>query len=159
MPSFVGSYSVSTLAVSTSPPVLTGTTHTGSQYIHTMKQLSAEESPAHTFNDPRTVAAITHARARSHKDQTSISPARVKWIEATNKILHTSQDHSARTIGDALRVGAREHMSEVDTFDGKGARAGKGCEIGRREGRELVTVQPVIDGRMKDVGRANKVGL
>lgn len=83
----------------------------------------------------------------------------MRWIESTTKAILTSQEHSRRDISDALRVGGREHMSSVDPFDGGGARAGERCKIpesrsfGETDPGTLVTVKPVVDGRMRDLSR------
>ena len=64
--------------------------------------------------------------------------------------------HSREHIGDALNVGAREHMSGVDCYDGQKARtgeeSGKGGGMKKLEG-DLITIRPAVDGRLKDKGR------
>jgi 5'-nucleotidase len=58
-------------------------------------------------------------------------------------------------------VAEREHMSDVDTFDGGSVRRGRGeaDEKGKREVSQeregdLLTIHPEVDGRLKDIARA-----
>jgi len=128
----------------------------GSQYIHVMKQLTAKGVPGHL--DAQTKEAIARARAEwIHGGNSPVSEMRMKWVEATNKVLHASQAHSRRNISDALRVGGREHMSPVDPFDGQGARLND-CKVVQpstddENMENLVHIQPVKDGRLRDMGR------
>lgn len=56
---------------------------------------------------------------------------------------------------DQVSVSAREHMSEVDCFDGGKARKGSiGGVKEVNENEDLITIHPVIDGRLKDEGRS-----
>jgi 5'-nucleotidase len=54
---------------------------------------------------------------------------------------------------DQINVSAREHMSEVDCFDGGKARKGSIGEV-KQEVSDLITIHPRIDGRLKDEGRS-----
>ncbi len=83
------------------------------------------------------------------------------WRRVAGIALHWSRGH----YRDHLRVTGREHMSDVDCFDGgrmrKGefggdqVKQGKGQETEELSGAEedLVTIHPVVDGRLKDEGR------
>lgn len=151
----------------------------GSQYIHRMRRLIHLKSAPGNHLDASTSEAISRARAQdpspspsgtSTPTAASHSPTmqtRNRWVEvATHALQARVQAHSRRNIGDALRVGGREHMSGVDSFDGDGARRGgdesqsEGETTGDNgeEGKEkdLITVKPVVDGRMLDVARKGK---
>lgn len=133
--------------------------------------------------DRATSEALSRAREQDPSPSPSPSPAgspaltftpespstqtRNRWVEATTKVLRARvQAHSRGNICDALRVGGREHMSAVDSYDGGGARLGLGHEEKEKEGgkegkgeegdEDLVTVKPVVDGRMLDVARKKK---
>lgn len=93
------------------------------------------------------------ASATSH----TISKAKQRWLKATEMIVNFERQrapsgHSITEIGDALRVAQQEHMTDIDRFDGAGARGG-GADTKRPKKVELVVVSPVVDGRLKDVGR------
>lgn len=124
-----------------------------------MKQSSVHASSPLKHRDAATDAAISYARSQWALTHSPITSSRMKWVQATNKVLLASQKHSARNIGAALRVGGHEHMSVVDPFDGEGARAGERCKIPENsrvkmeEPADLVTIRPVVDGRMLDIAR------
>ncbi|CAE6416264.1 unnamed protein product [Rhizoctonia solani] len=113
----------------------------GSQYIHTFKAHKSEHSP--TFLSSSSVHTISKAKQR--------------WIKATEMIVNFEKQraptsHSVAEIGDALRIAQREHMTDIDRFDGARARCGKVSQSKRNI--DLVVVSPVTDGRLKDLGRA-----
>lgn len=63
--------------------------------------------------------------------------------------------HSIAEIGDALRIAQREHMTDIDKFDGAKARCGDTAGASKSKGKiDLVVVSPLVDGRLKDLGRA-----
>jgi 5'-nucleotidase len=123
-----------------------------------MKQFSAEKSSS-KHHDAATGDAISYARSQWAPTHSPVTFPGMKWVQATTKALLAFQTHSARHIGDALRIGGREHMSVVDPFDGKGARAGERCKIPGNSSKQMedpgdpVRVHPVIDGRMFDIAR------
>ncbi|PIL23766.1 hypothetical protein GSI_13516 [Ganoderma sinense ZZ0214-1] len=99
----------------------------------------------------------------------SMSPSRIgdMWRRVAGAALRWSRGH----YRDNLRISGREHMSDVDCFDGAKVRKGRfereeaKVEGEAKEGRgeddvevtgfeeDLVTIFPVIDGRLKDEGR------
>ncbi|KAI1790780.1 Metallo-dependent phosphatase [Ganoderma leucocontextum] len=99
----------------------------------------------------------------------SMSPSRIgdMWKRVAGAALRWSRGH----YRDNLRISGREHMSDVDCFDGAKVRRGrferdeakvedeldegKGGEKIELAGFEedLVTIYPVVDGRLKDEGR------
>ncbi|KAF8322522.1 Metallo-dependent phosphatase [Clavulina sp. PMI_390] len=134
----------------------------GSQYIHKMKQLTEDDVSSRRHQDEETESAINRAREEWKKQSPllSRSAANKRWLEITHKVLQASQEHSEAVIADALRICRREHMSDVDAFDGSRARkfptslaqeAVKRLQQAHEE--DLVTVKPVLDGRLRDVAR------
>lgn len=95
----------------------------------------------------------------------SISPSRIGdiWRRVAGAALHWSRGH----YRDNLRISGREHMSDVDCFDGAKVRKGRfereeakvqdEAKESKGEGEgfeeDLVTIFPVVDGRLKDEGR------
>ena len=104
----------------------------------------------------------------------SMSPGRAigdMWRRVAGIALRWSRGH----YRDHMRISGREHMSEVDCFDGEKMRKGrfgrdqaKKVEEGAmdKEGKDgeenaeltgseedLATIHPVVDGRLKDEGR------
>ena len=99
----------------------------------------------------------------------SMSPSRISdmWKRAAGAALRWSRGH----YRDNLRISGREHMSDVDCFDGAKVRKGRfereekvwdprkdqrkreeDVELTGLE-EDLVTIFPVVDGRLKDEGR------
>ncbi|KAH7107747.1 Metallo-dependent phosphatase [Auriculariales sp. MPI-PUGE-AT-0066] len=76
-----------------------------------------------------------------------IQGARERWRNAAHKVV----EHR-RHIRDASSIANREHMSDFDCFDGQAARTGKVAE--KRSPVEVITIHPVVDGRLKDVARS-----
>ena len=92
----------------------------------------------------------------------SLSPSRAigdMWRRVAGIALRWSRGH----YRDNLRVTGREHMSDVDCFDGDGMRKGRfarpkveqATEDEELDGTEedLANIHPVVDGRLKDEGR------
>ncbi|KAF8906004.1 Metallo-dependent phosphatase-like protein [Gymnopilus junonius] len=65
--------------------------------------------------------------------------------------------HKARTkfhYQNHFKICETEHMSTVDPFDGNSARKGHEClQKAEEEDKDLPTVSPEIDGRLKDIAR------
>ncbi|KAJ1307540.1 hypothetical protein OPQ81_001637 [Rhizoctonia solani] len=113
----------------------------GSQYIHTFKAQKAEHVPKF----------LSSSSART------ISKAKQRWLKAAEMIVNFEKQraptsHSVAEIGDALRIAQREHMTEIDRFDGAKARCGRASKS--KGNIDLVVVSPAADGRLKDLGRA-----
>ncbi|TBU28887.1 Metallo-dependent phosphatase [Dichomitus squalens] len=104
----------------------------------------------------------------------SLSPGRAigdLWRRAAGIALRWSRGH----YRDHMRISGREHMSEVDCFDGETMRKGKFEKDRTKEesqdtekkqgkggeenaeltgsGEDLATIHPIVDGRLKDEGR------
>ena len=74
-------------------------------------------------------------------------------------------NRSKKRMDDAFSVSGREHMAGVDCYNGVSTRgAGRdGISEGERKSldeeveaearKHLVTIEPVVDGRMKDLAR------
>lgn len=105
-----------------------------------MKQLP---HPATPLNES-TKGVVSRART-GHAEAVS------RWRQAGK--LAVAAIHSRKNIGEALHVGGREHMSHVDCFDGSAARCGKPAESKTNE--DLITVRPVVDGRLKNFGKGD----
>ena len=106
-----------------------------------------------------TLRIISRERGRQAKHRSSL-PA-IHWRLAASKILHKTRAgvHYADHIG----VTEREHMSDVDCFDGASMRgAGPKTESGQAKEAveaneaesDLLTIHPEVDGRLKDEGRS-----
>jgi hypothetical protein len=129
-----------------------------------MKQLSEESLHARNHIQPSTDDILIRARelwlrncdqeAKLSEDPESEDGAQVRWVVRTNQVLEESQEHCRETITEALWVSDSENMSEVDQFDGRKARTGTSSEVEQDPGTDLVKVRPVLDGRLKDLGRA-----
>ncbi|KZV84073.1 Metallo-dependent phosphatase [Exidia glandulosa HHB12029] len=106
----------------------------GSQYIHALQQLEESPQPKTVHLNERTDGIIRNARDR--------------WRNAAAKVLRAQRNH----VQDAFHVANREHMSNVDCYDGQAARSGTAHR--EQKGADLITIHPVVDGRMKDVARS-----
>lgn len=82
-----------------------------------------------------------------------------RWRDAMHLAVRWSRAH----YKDAIHVTTKEHMSDVDCFDGSKARASKIIDKGGKEAEDelhsygeedLAVIHPVIDGRLKDEGRS-----
>ncbi|KAG9095183.1 hypothetical protein FS749_010910 [Ceratobasidium sp. UAMH 11750] len=116
----------------------------GSQYIHTFKAQQQTSTP----------------KFLSSTTPSTLSKARQRWLKATEMIISFERQraptgHTIHEIGDALRIAQQEHMTDIDKYDGALARCGKPSGSMAPKGKiDLVVVQPVVDGRLKDLGRA-----
>ncbi|KAG9121475.1 hypothetical protein FRC07_002562 [Ceratobasidium sp. 392] len=116
----------------------------GSQYIHTFKA-QKQHSPS------KFLSAATPS---------TLSKAKQRWLKATEMIVNFERQraptgHTINEIGDALRIAQQEHMTDIDKYDGALARCGKSSGSMASKGKiDLVVVKPIVDGRMKDLGRA-----
>ncbi|ELU40365.1 flagellar associated protein [Rhizoctonia solani AG-1 IA] len=86
----------------------------------------------------------------------TISKAKQRWLKAAEMIVNFERQraptgHSVGEIGDALRIAQREHMTDIDRFDGSKARCGRTLQFKGKV--DLVVVAPIVDGRLKDLGR------
>ena len=149
----------------------------GSHFVKRMLQIKAEEDIQHL--QPSTLRLIKRekmhqeklARRSTSKSRTppgaphrdkSVPGIAGRWRQALSSALRWPRTHYREHI----RVAGREHMSDVDCFNGQAMRnsdsmmqglnesAGRsgGAERGR-ETDDLVVIHPVLDGRLKDEGR------
>jgi 5'-nucleotidase len=91
---------------------------------------------------------------RSHiRNSTDLRSVASLWKQATSAVLHWSR--SRTHYRDQLRVCGSEHMSLVDSLDGKNMRAGVPLQenLDMNINEDLLTVHPQIDGRLADEGR------
>ncbi|EJD53251.1 Metallo-dependent phosphatase [Auricularia subglabra TFB-10046 SS5] len=109
----------------------------GSQYIHVLRQMEAKKADAQVHLSNRTSGIIRNARDR--------------WKNAAARALRAQRNN----VQDALHVANREHMSDVDCYDGMAARTGAAhVKTSDNAKKDVITIHPVVDGRMKDVARA-----
>lgn len=96
------------------------------------------------------------SREQARRDNIRIqeeSSAAQNWKHAAGLAARWSR--SLAHYRDQINVTAIEDMSDVDCFDGEQARSGKTTAIRREDGtdEDLITVSPVVDGRLRDVSR------
>lgn len=95
------------------------------------------------------------ARIEKYQKIATLKGAPSKWRHAAHLALRWSRSH----YKDHIYVTEREHMSGVDCFDGAHARcapqekAGRGGDKEGEDAQDLITIHPVIDGRLHDEGR------
>ncbi|EMD38646.1 hypothetical protein CERSUDRAFT_113824 [Gelatoporia subvermispora B] len=103
----------------------------------------------------------SHSHSHSHPRSSSKGPATIgtRWRQVAGRALRWSRAHYRELIG----IAGREHMSGVDCIDGEVIRCAVerfGEEKVKREEQErereedLAVIYPVVDGRLKDEGRA-----
>ncbi len=140
--------------------------NSGCQYINKFRSL--ESIANHSFLDARTSGIINEERQNQHQHQHQSSGgeqptnAMARWKQiVVDKVLSRSK----KRMEEAFSVSGREHMAGVDCYNGTTMRgAGKEAvseqerktldEAVQVEARKhLVTIEPVVDGRMKDIAR------
>ncbi|KAI0371748.1 Metallo-dependent phosphatase [Pilatotrama ljubarskyi] len=108
-------------------------------------------------------SSSTTPRAASPTQRAKSPAGRIgdMWRRVAGLALRWSRGH----YRDHLRVTGREHMSAVDCFDGDRMRKGDFGADETKEGKaheseelngvdeDLVTIHPIVDGRLKDEGR------
>lgn len=118
----------------------------GSRYVNKMARLT-DRAHLHVA----TKAIIGKERQRRERQGIPNESKGVQsWKHAAALALR-SRSHAH--YKDQINVCGREHMSEVDCFDGGKARKGSVGDV-KHEDKDLVTIQPVVDGRLKDDGRS-----
>jgi hypothetical protein len=134
------------------------TWNSGSQYINRLTAL--ESIASQSFMDARTSQIVNEERQHYSSGQRQHGKALWKQI-VVEKVLGCSK----KQIEEAFSVSGREHMVGVDCYDGtttRGAGMGATSEEERQTSAEkiqaearkyLVTIEPVVDGRMKDIAR------
>ncbi|KAF7359391.1 Trifunctional nucleotide phosphoesterase protein YfkN [Mycena sanguinolenta] len=122
----------------------------GSHYVNTMTRL-AESDVAHLKST--TKAAIAREKARQRRDQHPSSKIASQWKHAAHLALRWSR--SRTHYQEHLNVCRVESMHPVDPCDGERVRRGEKCaepEI-KENDPDLLTISPIVDGRLKDEGR------
>lgn len=116
---------------------------------------------AHLHCDTITILARERAKAAKHARGGGLSHAvSGLWKTAAHEIIRRSR--SKAHYRNPMNISIREHMTDVDCFDGAQARAtGREgdakhedtSEDNEEEVADVVVVHPVVDGRLKNVGR------
>lgn len=126
----------------------------GSLYIHKMARLHTQETKKQVLHpDTTRILARERERLERHAPDASAAARRL-WRVAASRVLH--QSRAGAHYGDHISVSSREHMSDVDCFDGARIRgqSTNGKEEGHKTSDEdLLSISPEIDGRLKDEGR------
>lgn len=127
----------------------------GCQYINKIKYL---ENVSTTFLNPKTSQIIQNAQ--QHHNNGQEKHGAIKWREIVKKKVFRAG--SKKSVGNAFVVGQTEHMQGVDCFDGETLRGRKkpGAETkneptGDETTKDLITIRPIVDGRLRDVARDN----
>lgn len=96
------------------------------------------------------------ARIEKYQKIATLKGAPSKWRHAAHLALRWSRAH----YKDHIYITEREHMSDVDCFDGAKARCEtqeekttEGDEKEAGVGQDLITIHPIVDGRLRDEGR------
>lgn len=134
------------------------TRNSGCQYIN--KFTALENIANHSFLDAQTSKIVNEERQRQSSGQQQHGKSRWKQI-VVEKVLGRSKT----SMEGAFSVSGREHMEGVDCYNGISTRgAGRNAiseeerksldeEVGVEARKYLVTIEPVVDGRMKDIAR------
>lgn len=125
--------------------------------------MALESIADRSFLDARTskiVSDVNEERQRQSSGQQQQGKARWKQI-VVEKVLSRSK----KRMEEAFSVSGREHMVGVDCYNGTTTRgAGRDAiseqeretlddEVKAEAKKYLVTIEPVVDGRMKDMAR------
>ena len=113
-----------------------------------MEMHNRETSVLHTDTLPAVLRERARQERRRNKPAWAGSNAPQRWKLAIDWVCSRSKRH----YQDHLGVTCREHMSEVDCFNGERARAGR-SGTGPTAHGDLITISPTIDGRLKDEAR------
>lgn len=87
-------------------------------------------------------------REAQHLKRTLNSKLVQQWKHAAGLALRWSR--SKAHYQDQIKVCMQENMSDVDPFDGEKARTGDVVTVNEIEDEDLLCVNPVIDGRLRD---------
>jgi 5'-nucleotidase len=126
----------------------------GCRFVQRMSRMESQERIEQLLN-AATHEVINREQARQQRYNTSSRRDIVsKWRHAAHLALRWSRAH----YKDHIRVTETEHMSAVDCFDGDSMRGRKPHDDAEEEKldvseEDLITIHPVVDGRMKDVAR------
>ena len=124
----------------------------GATYIKRMCHRT-DRKVAHLHTETAAMIARASLSAEAHR-------ARKHWRQAIEGV--QNMIHSPSHFRIPFMLANREHMSEIDCFDGHstrhngpaGVKSLHACE-GKTsiEREDLFTITPLVDGRLKDIGR------
>ncbi|RDB21014.1 Trifunctional nucleotide phosphoesterase protein YfkN [Hypsizygus marmoreus] len=126
----------------------------GSQFVNKMASLAGHVLSGDLHLS--TQAAISREQVRRRIRQKIVEPKVVQhWKRAATFARRWAR--SRLHYQDKLNVCTTEHMSSVDAYDGESARRGKAIVpiVYAFNDEDLLVVNPEIDGRLKDDGRAD----
>ncbi|TRM59377.1 Metallo-dependent phosphatase-like protein [Schizophyllum amplum] len=128
----------------------------GSHFVNRMSHVVERHPSTDGIMHQATLHAITrerHHRERQARDAKPENKVITQWKHAIELALKHRRPKAH--YREQFNVSGTEHMSGVDVYDGKKARAGQEVETVNidEEDPDLLVVSPVVDGRMKDVGR------
>ncbi|KAL1709989.1 Metallo-dependent phosphatase-like protein [Schizophyllum commune] len=129
----------------------------GSQFVNKMSHIIHRRPSTDGIMHQATLHAIArerHHRERRQRDARPENKAITQWKHAMDLALKHRRPKAH--YREQFSVSQTEHMSEVDVYDGKSARAGKGVEAPKTKevDPDLLVISPAVDGRMKDEGRS-----
>jgi len=117
----------------------------GSRFVTRLARFN--ESQVHLHEETHKV--IQNERTRLVKATSHLSNAAEHWQKLA---LRWSQ--SRRRFSEHIHITSKEHMSEVDCFDGAKQRAGEpqgeSDTLGKPSDEDLLVVHPCVDGRVRD---------
>lgn len=120
----------------------------GSRFVTRLARFN--ESQVHLHEETHKV--IQNERTRLAKATPHLSSAAERWQK-----LALSWSRSRRRFREHIHITSKEHMSEVDCFDGAKQRAGEPQDEGDTSGKpsdeDLLVVHPWVDGRLRDVAQ------
>jgi 5'-nucleotidase len=129
--------------------------------VNRMSRLARESVISQTFMQAGTANIIQREWKRSKR----LENPKMHWKLAASLVIKSIR--SKRHYQDTLSVSQVEHMGDVDCFDGgkiirewgaPQAQEGKeekdqGENGSGKDADDLLVIHPVVDGRMKDIGR------
>lgn len=131
--------------------------YTGCRFVNRMSRMESQER-IETLLNSATNSLIHREQEREERYQRGLRKDVVsKWRHAAHLAYRWSRSH----YKDVINVTSKEHMSDVDCFDGSKVRvqpheaeAEDKDQVHEHTEEDLATIQPVIDGRLKDEGRS-----
>lgn len=131
---------------------------TGCRFINRMSRIQSQERIELLLNSASNeIISREKARHEQYNRHLLRKDTVSKWRHAMHLALRWSRAH----YKDNIHLTEKEHMSEVDCFDGETLRRGRTRERKSEESDDthdtslddLITIHPVVDGRLKDEGR------
>ncbi|CAA7267942.1 unnamed protein product [Cyclocybe aegerita] len=121
----------------------------GSQFVNKMLRLQDGQKNGFLNVKTKGILEALHQEAKP-ENSTAIN----LWKQAVGAVIQHTR--SRLHYQQYFNMSATEHMSSVDAFDGGNARKGHACTESSADtlSEDLLVVHPVIDGRLKDEGKA-----